>query len=223
MMWTGGVERRCPMTRACSAGGLRHPAVLAATIGLHLGLFLVIADGLGPQIRKVIADSGPVYVPLPEPEPVKHDVPGDPRPMEAYGGPVPEPVLEFPDFAEPEATATAQPPTDAAAGGSIAVIPAAGNYVAASLRTRRDRLNALIDSCYPAAARRHNEEGKALARIVIGAQGSMLSWSVAESSGFPRLDTAMDCVIRRLAFEPARRDGAAVASEVLLPIAFRLD
>lgn len=158
------------------AGGLRHPAVLAATIGLHLGLFLVIAPGLGPQIRKVVEDNEPVYVPLPEPEPVNHHVPGDPLP-----------------------------------------------YVAASLRTRRDRLTVLIDSCYPAAARRDNEEGKALAHVVIGAQGLVLSWRVEESSGFRRLDTAMDCVVRRLAFEPACQDGTAVASEVRLPIVFRLN
>lgn len=75
---------------------------------------------------------------------------------------------------------------------------------------------------HPAAARRENEEGKALARVVIGAQGLVLSWRVEESSGFRRLDTAMDCVIRRLAFEPARQDGTAVASEIRLPIVFRL-
>lgn len=211
------------MTRACSAGGLRHPAVFAATIGLHVALFLVIAHGLGPQIRKVIEDNGPVHVPLPEPEPAKRHVPDDPLPMEPYNVPVPEPVLEFPEFVEPAGAAAGQPSSDAAAGGSIAVLPGTGNYVAASLRMRRDRLAALIDSCYPAAARRENEEGKGLARILIDAGGSAVSWSVAESSGFPRLDAAMDCVIRRLAFEPARRDGAAVASEVRLPIVFRLD
>jgi protein TonB len=84
-------------------------------------------------------------------------------------------------------------------------------------------VSALIDSCYPAGARRDNEQGRAIAAVVIGPQGSVLSWSVAESSGFPRLDGAMDCVIRRLAFAPARRDGAAVASEVRLPIVFQLD
>lgn len=211
------------MTRACSAGGLRHPAVFAATIGLHVALLLVIAHGLGTQIRKAIDEGGPIYVPAPKPEPLKQHVPGDLLPMEPYTLRVPEPVLEFPDFVEPEAAPAGQPASDAAPGGSIAVLPGRENYVAASLRTRRDRLDALIDSCYPAAARRENEEGKGLARVLIDAQGSAVSWSVAESSGFPRLDTAMDCVIRRLAFAPARRDGTAVASEVRLPIVFRLD
>jgi protein TonB len=211
------------VTHACSPGGLRHPAVLAATIGLHLGLFLVIAQGLDPEIRKVIEDNAPGYVRLPEPEPVKRERPGHPLPMELYRLPVPEPVLEFPEFAEPDTAPAGQPVSDAAAVGSIAVIPAGGEYVAAALRTRRDRLNALIDSCYPAAARRENQEGMALVRIKIDARGSAVSWSVAESSGFPRLDMATHCVIRRLAFEPARRDGTVVASEVRLPIVFRLD
>ncbi|HEU0224890.1 MAG TPA: energy transducer TonB [Steroidobacteraceae bacterium] len=197
--------------------------MLAAAIGLHLGLFLVIAHGLGPPIRKVFEDEGPVIVPLPEPKPETREVPGEPLPMEPYQLPVPEPVLEFPEFAQPAAGPAAESISGAAPGGTNAVIPVGGNYVAASLRTRRDRLEALIASCYPAAARRENEEGRAVAHLVIGAQGAVASWSVAETSGFPRLDAAMDCVIRRLAFEPARRDGGTVASEVRLPIVFRLD
>ncbi len=213
------------MTQACSAVGWRRPAVLATTLGLHLGLFLVIAHNLAPQIRKAIEDHGAIHVPLPAPRPgpPERHAPGDPPPMEPFYLPVPEPVLKYPDFAGPDAAPSGQPTTDAAPGGSIAVISGTLKYAPASLRTRRDRLNALIDSCYPAAARRGNEEGKGLARVVIDAHGTALSWSVAESSGFPRLDAAMDCVIRRLAFEPARRDGAAVASEVQLPIVFRLD
>jgi TonB family protein len=46
--------------------------------------------------------------------------------------------------------------------------------------------------------------------------------TVAGSSGFARLDAAVTCVIRRLEFNPGRRDGAAVAASVTLPIVFRL-
>jgi outer membrane biosynthesis protein TonB len=48
------------------------------------------------------------------------------------------------------------------------------------------------------------------------------AWHVVQGSGFPRLDGAVDCVLRRLEFVPGRRDGRAVPSSVLLPIAFRL-
>ena len=97
------------------------------------------------------------------------------------------------------------------------------NAKAPALRTPDSRLAALIDSCYPSAARRLGEEGRAVARVVIDATGRATAWTVEQSSGFPRLDAAMDCVIRRLEFVPGRRDGRAVEATVMLPIVFRLD
>jgi TonB family protein len=87
---------------------------------------------------------------------------------------------------------------------------------------RDNRLAALVDDCYPAAARRMEEEGRAIARIVVGADRRAASWTPILGSGFPRLDAALGCVIRRLQFVPGRRDGRAVAAEVQLPIVFRL-
>ena len=62
-----------------------------------------------------------------------------------------------------------------------------------------------------------------VARIVIDATGQVTAWTVERSSGFPRLDAALECVIRRLEFVPGRRDGRAVEATVMLPIVFRLD
>jgi protein TonB len=84
------------------------------------------------------------------------------------------------------------------------------------------RVQSLIDSCFPAAARRLSEEGLVVARVVIGADGRALSWVVDQGSGFPRLDAAMDCVLRRLEFVAGRRDGRAVEATARLPIVFRL-
>ncbi len=211
------------MTRTYSAGGSRHSAVLVAIIGLHVGLFLVIASGLVPRVREAIEGAGPIYVPILQPGQGPRHEPGDPVLADPYYLPVQEPPLELPEFRKPDEAPAGATAAGADQIGAVSVVPASGEYVAATLRTRRDRVNVLVDSCYPAGARRDNEEGKAVARIVLGVQGSVLSWSVANSSGFPRLDAAMDCVVRRLAFEPARRDGTAIGSEVLLPIAFRLD
>jgi protein TonB len=87
---------------------------------------------------------------------------------------------------------------------------------------RGDRLAALIATCYPSAARRRGEEGRARVRIVVGANGRASSWALAEGTGISRLDSALDCVVRRLQFEPGHRDGRAVDAEVQLPIVFRL-
>jgi protein TonB len=211
------------MARAYSAGGSRQSAVLAAVAGLHVGLFAVIASGLVPKVREAILEIGPIHVLPPTPKPETRHVPGDPEIGEVHFPPVPQPDIPIPEFKPADAAPVGEAATGEEAGGSGVAFPADGEFVAATLRTRTARVNALVDSCYPAGARRDSEEGRAIAAIVIGPEGSVRSWSVAESSGFPRLDGAMDCVIRRLAFVPARRDGRAVASEVRLPIVFRLD
>ena len=81
----------------------------------------------------------------------------------------------------------------------------------------------MINACYPAGARRAGEEGRVTVRVVIGAGGPASTWNVEHGSGFPRLDAAVGCVIRRLEFLPGRRDGRAVDATVMLPIVFRLD
>jgi len=211
------------MARAYSAGGSRQSAVLVTVVGLHVGLFGVIASGLIPKVREVIRESGPIQVLPPAPKPETRHVPGNPEFGEVHFPLVPRPDIRIPDFRPADAAPVGDAVIGEKAAGSGVAIPAGGEYVAATLRTRTERVNALVDSCYPAGARRDNEEGRAIAAIVIGPQGSVLSWDVAESSGFPRLDGAVHCVIRRLAFAPARRDGVTVASEVRLPIVFRLD
>ena len=114
--------------------------------------------------------------------------------------------------------------------GNAAAEPAAGSVPAVavpdvrgpSLVLRDMRLAALVDACYPAASRRLSEEGRVVVRVDVDATGRASAWIVAGSSGFARLDAAVACVIRRLEFNPGRRDGAAVAASVTLPIVFRL-
>lgn len=88
---------------------------------------------------------------------------------------------------------------------------------------RDSRLAALVDACYPSAARRNGEEGRAVARIVIDTDGRAASWTKMPGSGFPRPDAALGCVIRRLHFLPGRREGRAIVAELQLPIVFQLD
>lgn len=211
------------MARAYSASGSRHSTVLTAAIALHVGLAYVIASGFVTPLPPVPKEREPFEVYPVEPAPVKRHAPGKPELEVVYHLPVVEPVVDIPKFMDEPASPTGQTSAAPAGPGSGVALQPGIEYLAATLRTRRERIDALIQSCYPAASRRAGEEGRAVARVVIGAQGGVVSWNVAQSSGFPRLDAAMDCVIRRLAFAPARRDGGAVESVVLLPIAFRLD
>ncbi len=103
------------------------------------------------------------------------------------------------------------------------VVHSAVEYQPPTVRTRDSRLAAAIDACYPAASRRAGEEGRVVARIMIDAGGQASAWGVAATSGFSRLDAALDCVIRRIEFVAGRREGRGVAAEAMLPIVFRLN
>jgi protein TonB len=76
---------------------------------------------------------------------------------------------------------------------------------------------------YPAAARRHEQQGTVTVKVLVGADGSVERAEVADSSGFDTLDNAaLETVRSRWRFVPARRDGLAVESWVLVPIRFAL-
>jgi protein TonB len=210
------------MTHAYSAGGSRRTAALTAIVGLHFGLYVIIRLGFElPDLPSRLPDPGPLKVlPLPEPDPVPAG-PGDPLPQEGFASTVEQPVVSIPEFdqAEDGIEVTAADPGPAGGAGPFA----ASEYLPASLRTRNGRIAALIASCYPSASRRNEEEGRAIASVRLSAQAAVTSWRVHQTSGFSRLDQAMGCVLKRLEFVPARRDGQAVEAEVLLPVEFRLD
>jgi protein TonB len=62
-----------------------------------------------------------------------------------------------------------------------------------------------------------------VATVTVGADGKAGSVQVTQSSGFQRLDGAVECVMRRLPFEPGKRDGQAVEAQVSIPIVFKLE
>jgi len=76
---------------------------------------------------------------------------------------------------------------------------------------------------YPEIARRENQQGTVLLRVLVEADGSVARVEVAQSSGFDALDhAAADTVRFRWRFVPGERGGANIASWVLVPIRFAL-
>ena len=200
----------------------RQSTILALTAVVHAGAIAWVAGGLLPRLIEA-PPQPPVRFVLPRPPepvvPLRPDLPAlrDFMPVAA-----PFPLVEIPRVIQ------AAGPSDAALqpGRTIArnALVAPGQAMTVpTLQMHDDRLSALIDACYPAAARRRGEEGRALSRIVIDPRGRPADWSMLQGTGFPRLDAALDCVIRRLRFNPGRLDGVATAAEVRLPIEFRLD
>ncbi|MBP2646459.1 MAG: hypothetical protein H6Q77_83 [Gemmatimonadetes bacterium] len=76
---------------------------------------------------------------------------------------------------------------------------------------------------YPPALAAQGIEGTVLLRLVVDSSGALVrdSTRVAESSGYPALDSAAIQAVPSLRYAPAERDGAKVAMAFLQPIYFR--
>lgn len=211
------------MTRPYSAGATRRTAVFTAIIGLHFASFLLIAAGLVPRIFQQPRPADPPAVTLlpPEKKPVAVVLPEKPGPLEHVAEAVAEPRIRIVTTDDPETSTRDADPGPV--GSGVAEHQATSPQVAPRLRMRGDRLAALINRCYPAASRRHGEEGRATVQLLVGSDGSVRNWRLVQSTGFARLDAALGCIIESLAIEPGRQDGRAVASEAMLPVIFRLD
>jgi TonB family protein len=209
------------MTATIVTGASRQSAVLAAVAGLHVGAWILFASGMVPRLLEALPEP-PAIVIVPQiPEPVVRMQPGMPVPAEYQPLRAPLPDIDIPRMNEVAPPVDSIAVTDASATG-------AGNrgkdvdFQPPALQMRDSRLAALVDACYPSGARRMGEEGRAVALIVVGADGRAASWTQAQGTGFPRLDAALGCVIRRLQFHPGRRDGRAIVADVQLPIVFQL-
>jgi len=75
---------------------------------------------------------------------------------------------------------------------------------------------------YPYAARRANQEGRLLLRVVVDGDGRCRSATVAVSSGVAAFDNAALEAVAEWRFRPARRAGVPLEAVVEIPVAFRL-
>ena len=84
-------------------------------------------------------------------------------------------------------------------------------------------INPVTPMSYPPALLEQGIEGRVLLRLFVDAQGKLIpdSTRVAESSGYPALDSAALTGARELRFSPALRNGRAVAAPFLQPVHFR--
>jgi periplasmic protein TonB len=75
---------------------------------------------------------------------------------------------------------------------------------------------------YPADARRTNEYGTVVLRVVVEPDGNPSDIAIEQSSGSRSLDRAARQALRRWQFQPAYRNGVPVRSEVRVPVKFSL-
>jgi protein TonB len=75
---------------------------------------------------------------------------------------------------------------------------------------------------YPSDALLSGIEGLVTLRVLIGADGLVADVQVQKTSGSGSLDESALTAVRRWRFSPARRRGAVVAHEVLVPVRFTI-
>ncbi|SMF51340.1 energy transducer TonB [Pseudogulbenkiania subflava] len=75
---------------------------------------------------------------------------------------------------------------------------------------------------YPALSLELNETGTVRVRVQVSAEGRALDVSLAQSSGYPRLDRAALEAVRQWRFVPARRGQEAIPFNFIVPVDFSI-
>lgn len=76
---------------------------------------------------------------------------------------------------------------------------------------------------YPPMSKRLGEQGKAIVRVLIGADGLPQKAELRQSSGFERLDQSALSTVMKWRYVPGKRDGIAEAMWFSVPISFVLE
>jgi len=104
---------------------------------------------------------------------------------------------------------------------------ALGDHQPAAVESTADQspvaINPVTPMKYPPALLEQGIEGRVLLRLYVDAQGNLIpdSTRLAESSGYPALDSAALSGAGELRFSPALRNGRPVAAPFLQPVHFR--
>lgn len=75
---------------------------------------------------------------------------------------------------------------------------------------------------YPKEARRLEQEGQVVLRVLVGASGKALAVDVADSSGYPLLDQEALDAVRTWRFVPGTRDGVPDSMWTRVSVTFLL-
>ncbi len=196
---------------------------------------LGIAFGLGMLLALIVIVAGRdegFYRPSPEEETSAIEVEGLPTPLAAGedgASGMEEPQLvdesEQPALVE---TAPMPVPVAEAPAAPIAPSPAAAAPQGQSLALAPGDKPVPIPGqspppTYPPAAVRRGISGTVTVRADVGADGTPTRVSVENSSRNRDLDRAALEAVRKWRFQPAQRDGQAVAASIVIPVDFKLE
>ena len=211
-------------------------AVVGAVIALHLlGLWALQAGLLQRVVTWVVpvmAVSEAVDVPVPPPPPAKRLPPPaatvSPRPTAPLATSAPELPLAVPAASAPAASAPIGLPAPSpvqnsapVAAAPVTATPTPSPKIALP-STQADYLNN-PKPAYPALSRRLGEQGRAVVRVLIGADGLPQKAELYASSGFERLDRAALDTVMRWRYVPGKRGDVPEAMWFNVPLNFVLE
>ena len=163
---------------------------------------------------------------------LQQEPPPPPPPQQPQPKPVPQ-VLPPPAIVAPVplvqtvpspvqvATTPTPPPPQVSVPGPPAPAPAPAPAIA----NAGDLSSTMISATpprYPHDSRRLREQGTVVLMVLLGVDGRVADISVAQSSGFARLDQAALAAVRRWRWSPTMRGGTAVMVKGLVEIPFIL-
>lgn len=189
-------------------------AILLVHVALLYGLVKFDVIQVAPQKKALVVDliaeppAPPVQKPEPQPVVVEQAEPvmvAPPQIIQTAAPPPPPQIM----------VTTAPPPPKVVA----APAPPAGPVMVGDLD---ERLLEGRPPRYPVDSRRKREQGTVVVRLLIGTDGRVQQISIAQSSGFARLDQAAIQAIRDWRWQPIIRDGQPVEVRGLYSMPFTL-
>lgn len=210
-----------PVTRY---GDRRRPNLGA--IGTVLALHAVLLVGLvKADVIPLPKKRPPLVVDLIAEPPAPPPPPAAPEPVVQQVQP-PQPTIVSP----PPLVTTPSPPPQVAVAAEAppppaVVVAAAPKAAAVSAPVSVDLSTKLVSGKpprYPIESRRHKEQGTVVLRLTLGLDGGVEAISVAQSSGFDRLDQAALDAVRRWRWSPTLQGGQPVQVRGMVPIPFVL-
>lgn len=167
-----------------------------------------------PQVQAPPAPEPPAPVKQPAPRKIQRATAPAPRPVAiAETAPAPAPDA-------PTGVVSPQPPAPPMAAAAPPAPPAPPKIELPSSSADYLQNPKLV---YPPLSKRLGEQGKVMVRVLIAADGTVQSATLAQSSGFTRLDESAMAAVLKWRFVPGKRNGVAEAMWHQIPVNFVLE
>jgi periplasmic protein TonB len=222
--FSSGDEVMIAAVRMSPVASLSLPRIGAwsTSLSIHLAILalLLSAPAAIRLVQQVKADQQ-TLVHFIEPKPVEvQPAPALPAPVHHTAAPTVHhvaPVMQV----QTENTPTSQAPVDAlpvspsieSGTESPALQDVAPSVIAYGSKTSVP---------YPVESIRRHEQGTVILRVLVDADGKVLTVEIETSSGSPRLDRAARDAVKFWSFNPAKHGGVALSAWARVPVSFDL-